>query len=221
MASLRRNNLAVGDNANAKFLYTIIKQLDHRNIDWNLVAKELGITNGHAARMRFSRFKQHMDGPSKSKKANASTGNPMPTGTSKSSTPEKFNSVTRPEFRRSDACNLDVRGVSYDTAMFAANHPMKTEAMAMSELLVKLEPGIKREEFRQRQMTADPHKLPNRLDNFAPCDNPLLPVYRNTPAHGPCTLDQGLLIQRAVSPLTTRPLRQYPYLGISDMTEDI
>ena len=31
-------------------------------IDWNLIASELGITNGHAARMRFSRFKQQMEG---------------------------------------------------------------------------------------------------------------------------------------------------------------
>ena len=31
-------------------------------IDWNLVASQLEISNGHAARMRFSRFKQQMEG---------------------------------------------------------------------------------------------------------------------------------------------------------------
>lgn len=31
-------------------------------IDWNLVAAQLEISNGHAARMRFSRFKQQMEG---------------------------------------------------------------------------------------------------------------------------------------------------------------
>lgn len=31
-------------------------------IDWQTVADEVGITNGHAARMRFSRFKQQMEG---------------------------------------------------------------------------------------------------------------------------------------------------------------
>ncbi|KAI9827370.1 MAG: hypothetical protein M1826_006295 [Phylliscum demangeonii] len=46
----------------SKFLYTIIKQLDLKSIDWAAVAGELGITNGHAARMRFSRFKQAMEG---------------------------------------------------------------------------------------------------------------------------------------------------------------
>ncbi|KAI9671190.1 MAG: hypothetical protein M1817_003697 [Caeruleum heppii] len=50
------------DSAHAKFLYTIIKQLDLKSIDWNSVASQLDITNGHAARMRYSRFKQHMEG---------------------------------------------------------------------------------------------------------------------------------------------------------------
>ncbi|MCJ1382721.1 hypothetical protein MMC17_005834 [Xylographa soralifera] len=66
------------DSATSRFLYTILKQLDHKSvvhprtsptystdilqIDWNTVASDLEITNGHAARMRFSRFKQHMEG---------------------------------------------------------------------------------------------------------------------------------------------------------------
>ncbi|KAF7506606.1 hypothetical protein GJ744_011643 [Endocarpon pusillum] len=62
MASLRRNKTLSPDGQTAKFLYTIIKQLDLKAIDWNLVAGTLEITNGHAARMRYSRFKQHMEG---------------------------------------------------------------------------------------------------------------------------------------------------------------
>lgn len=70
------------DGATPKFLYTILKQLDLKSVmsshnlsidsehytdnfgqvDWNDVAGNLGITNGHAARMRFSRFKQQMEG---------------------------------------------------------------------------------------------------------------------------------------------------------------
>jgi len=45
-----------------KFLYTILKQLDLRSVDWNEVAKEVGVTNGHASRMRYSRFRQQMEG---------------------------------------------------------------------------------------------------------------------------------------------------------------
>ncbi|GAD97997.1 predicted protein [Paecilomyces variotii No. 5] len=60
--SLRRSKTMPADGQTAKFLYTIIKQLDLKSIDWNLVASQLEISNGHAARMRYSRFKQHMEG---------------------------------------------------------------------------------------------------------------------------------------------------------------
>jgi hypothetical protein len=62
MASLRRSKALSPDGQTARFLYTILKQLDLKAIDWNLVADGLDITNGHAARMRFSRLKQHMEG---------------------------------------------------------------------------------------------------------------------------------------------------------------
>jgi hypothetical protein len=69
MASLRRNKTLSPDGQTARFLYTIIKQLDLKAIDWNLVAGSLEITNGHAARMRYSRFKQHMEGATTQTKA--------------------------------------------------------------------------------------------------------------------------------------------------------
>ncbi|EEH02871.1 conserved hypothetical protein [Histoplasma capsulatum G186AR] len=62
MASLKRSKTMPADGQTAKFLYTILKQLDLKSIDWNLVASQLEISNGHAARMRFSRFRQHMEG---------------------------------------------------------------------------------------------------------------------------------------------------------------
>lgn len=62
MASLRRSKTLSADGQTARFLYTILKQLDLKTIDWNAVAAAMEITNGHAARMRFSRFKQHMEG---------------------------------------------------------------------------------------------------------------------------------------------------------------
>lgn len=46
----------------ANFFYTILKQLDLRPVDWALVASTLGISNGHAARMRFTRLKQQREG---------------------------------------------------------------------------------------------------------------------------------------------------------------
>lgn len=100
--SVRRSKAMPTDGPTAKFLYTIIKQLDLKSvppllsisttrlttqIDWNLVASQLEISNGHAARMRFSRFKQQMEGttstpraskPKKSTKAGSEKGSSKP-----------------------------------------------------------------------------------------------------------------------------------------------
>jgi hypothetical protein len=38
-------------------------------VDWTAVAQEVGVTNGHASRMRYSRFKQQMEGHIPTKRA--------------------------------------------------------------------------------------------------------------------------------------------------------
>ncbi|KAK4101002.1 hypothetical protein N658DRAFT_76520 [Parathielavia hyrcaniae] len=54
------------DNVMARFLFAILQQKCLKDIDWNKVAQDpilaQPITNGHAARMRFSRFKAGMLG---------------------------------------------------------------------------------------------------------------------------------------------------------------
>ncbi|KAL8644704.1 MAG: hypothetical protein Q9210_007119 [Variospora velana] len=59
------------DAAAAKFLYAIMKQVDVKKIDWQIVASEQGIPTANAARMRFTRLKAQMEGdtttPTKSK----------------------------------------------------------------------------------------------------------------------------------------------------------
>ncbi|KAI9814033.1 MAG: hypothetical protein M1827_003497 [Pycnora praestabilis] len=74
------------DGATAKFLYIILKQLDLKSIDWQTVATQLSITNGHAARMRFSRFKQHMEGV-------------VPAPRSRRNTPSSSSTTTAPTSR--------------------------------------------------------------------------------------------------------------------------
>ncbi|KAL3461120.1 hypothetical protein BJX64DRAFT_289688 [Aspergillus heterothallicus] len=59
---VRRSKTMPTDSPTAKFLYTILKQLDLKGIDWSLVASQLEISNGHAARMRYHRFKNQMEG---------------------------------------------------------------------------------------------------------------------------------------------------------------
>ncbi|KAI0025882.1 hypothetical protein F4780DRAFT_774732 [Xylariomycetidae sp. FL0641] len=54
------------DNAMTRFLFAILKQKNLKDIDWNQVAHDpilaQEITNGHAARMRYSRFRTSMLG---------------------------------------------------------------------------------------------------------------------------------------------------------------
>ncbi|OQV07276.1 hypothetical protein CLAIMM_11731 [Cladophialophora immunda] len=64
MGSLRRTKNFANDPQTPIFLYTILKQLDLRSINWNEVAGCLGISNGHAARMRYSRMKSQFEGTS-------------------------------------------------------------------------------------------------------------------------------------------------------------
>ncbi|GAO14257.1 uncharacterized protein UV8b_08123 [Ustilaginoidea virens] len=55
-----------GDNAMARFLFAILKQKNLKDIDWNQVAQDpvllQPISNGHAARMRYSRFRATVTG---------------------------------------------------------------------------------------------------------------------------------------------------------------
>ncbi|KAL4916097.1 hypothetical protein BDW62DRAFT_212254 [Aspergillus aurantiobrunneus] len=80
----RRSRTMPIDSPTAKFLYTIIKQLDLKGIDWALVASQLEISNGHAARMRYHRFRNQMEGinPTQRKKPANKSPPSSKTGTS-------------------------------------------------------------------------------------------------------------------------------------------
>ncbi|CAI4212493.1 unnamed protein product [Parascedosporium putredinis] len=58
--------MANNDNQMTRFLFAILRQKCLKDIDWNEVAKDpilsQPITNGHAARMRYSRFRSAMLG---------------------------------------------------------------------------------------------------------------------------------------------------------------
>ncbi|KAF7559727.1 hypothetical protein G7046_g4431 [Stylonectria norvegica] len=61
------------ENTMARFLLAIINQKNLKDIDWNKVASDpvlmQPITNGHAARMRFARFKSSVTGHEPQKRA--------------------------------------------------------------------------------------------------------------------------------------------------------
>ncbi|KAJ5989199.1 hypothetical protein N7481_004409 [Penicillium waksmanii] len=66
---VQRTKVLDTEGTTPKFLYSMIKQLDLKLIDWNKVAQDLEISNGHAARMRYSRFRSQMDGPNTAQRA--------------------------------------------------------------------------------------------------------------------------------------------------------
>lgn len=68
MVAPERPRAPLTNAQHANLLYTILKQLDLRGVDWALVASTLDIANGHAARMRYTRFKQQMEGTQTQKK---------------------------------------------------------------------------------------------------------------------------------------------------------
>ncbi|KAM7209541.1 hypothetical protein V8F20_000279 [Naviculisporaceae sp. PSN 640] len=59
--------MPASDNEIARFLFAILKQKDLKDIDWNKVASDpvlpKPISNGHAARMRYFRFRNSIEGP--------------------------------------------------------------------------------------------------------------------------------------------------------------
>ncbi|KAL4907428.1 hypothetical protein BDW74DRAFT_176197 [Aspergillus multicolor] len=73
---VRRSKTMPIDSPAAKFLYTIIKQLDLKGIDWSLVASQLDISNGHAARMRYHRFRNQMEGYQPQQRKRSANTNP-------------------------------------------------------------------------------------------------------------------------------------------------
>jgi len=67
-----------GDNATARFLFAILKQKNLKDINWEQVAKDPVLLdpapNGHAARMRYSRFKATVTGQQPSKRNRTPSG---------------------------------------------------------------------------------------------------------------------------------------------------
>ncbi|KAJ5924430.1 hypothetical protein N7466_008617 [Penicillium verhagenii] len=66
---VQRSKVLDIDGPTPKFLYAMLKQLDLKSIDWNRVAADIEISNGHAARMRFSRFRNQMEGTTGAQRA--------------------------------------------------------------------------------------------------------------------------------------------------------
>ncbi|KAF5526547.1 hypothetical protein CGCA056_v002977 [Colletotrichum aenigma] len=81
------------DNQMTRFLFAILKQKNLKDIDWNAVAHDpilaQPITNGHAARMRYSRFRSAMLGLEPQKRNRAAVNKNRVTKSKKEPKPKK------------------------------------------------------------------------------------------------------------------------------------
>ncbi|KAK0706573.1 hypothetical protein B0T26DRAFT_680240 [Lasiosphaeria miniovina] len=84
--------MSANDSPMTRFLFAILQQKCLKDIDWEKVAHDpillQDISNGHAARMRYSRFKSTMLGLQPQRR-NRTASNPSPTGTSSSRVSKK------------------------------------------------------------------------------------------------------------------------------------
>jgi hypothetical protein len=227
MASLRRSKVLSPDGQTAKFLYTIIKQLDLKAINWNEVASGLDITNGHAARMRYSRFKAQIEGlPTQSKPR-------APRPKKDASVAAKGKGKNKPGYEpgkaddligEDDDCDGDVKmeqncglgikkeGVSkikYEDAM--ADVRMDPTA-ALDTVRVKPEPGLMTKSSITEKSTVHNSKVKQE-----PTISPSPPSYSLSPTSGLAALD---LTPYCTPPLTptvntlgfsSTPMNTYPH----------
>jgi len=128
-----------------RLLYAILSQKCLKDIDWNKVARDpilsQEITNGHAARMRYSRFKKQMDGTSAVRKPRNPSSSPRKPKVEKNKSPKKVK-----ERKNSDDGDIKAEaGESQDTQIEGtpeAGTPIDPHSHHGSPAhMVKREPG--------------------------------------------------------------------------------
>ncbi|KAK7755697.1 hypothetical protein SLS62_002308 [Diatrype stigma] len=160
------------DNAMTRFLFAILRQKNLKDINWDMVASDpilaQEITNGHAARMRYSRFKTTMLGV-------------QPTRRNRTNPPKSrvTKSKKDPKPKRGDNPKSES---PTDTPTPQPQEPAVTSATATSA------PKIKQE---------NPHygmELENRAENrLTPCLTPGPMVTAPSPSVAPQTIQPRFL----------------------------
>ncbi|GFF35271.1 hypothetical protein IFM61606_02844 [Aspergillus udagawae] len=218
MATVRRSKAMPTDGPTAKFLYTIIKQLDlksvsHRpffllhsqevlwtaannappQIDWNLVASQLEISNGHAARMRYSRFRQQMEGitstprSSRPKKTAAKTGK----GTTSKADLLKDRGSSQPLVKQENA------GPAYESNPYIKVDPYGHEVQNLAEI-----PHVCTQVMHPQPV--QPHMVPYTSLTAAPGT---LTMYAPVPAFPP---SPPVALHQQAGPSTWAPIKTEP-----------
>ncbi|KAE9371969.1 hypothetical protein N431DRAFT_482855 [Stipitochalara longipes BDJ] len=130
------------DTAITRLLYAILSQKCLKDIDWNKVAHHpilcQEITNGHAARMRYSRFKKQMEGTATIRRPRG-PNSPRKTKVEKSAkSPRKGKGKAKEEEEEEP---VKMEPVSRQGTV-ESEHVSEREGTGRMEKRVKLEPGL-------------------------------------------------------------------------------
>ncbi|ROW04392.1 hypothetical protein VSDG_00734 [Cytospora chrysosperma] len=136
------------DNTMARFLFAILQQKNLKDIDWNAVAHNpvlaQGITNGHAARMRYSRFRASLLGIEPQRR-NRTAANKSKVTKSKKETKTK----TKKEKEKDE----EEQPIKPDPSAAPDHHQENFKALSPK---IKDEAGVKKEPQQQQQQTHHP-----------------------------------------------------------------
>lgn len=122
------------DKQNAEFMYAMLKQLDLKYIDWTRIAAENNITNGHAARMRFSRYRAAMEGTKPSPRGEASSSSKDGKARPKGAAGKK---------RKRAKCEGETSGEDDEESVVKKREEGETELEGRPSRRVKVEEGVK------------------------------------------------------------------------------
>ncbi|THC94574.1 hypothetical protein EYZ11_005934 [Aspergillus tanneri] len=196
------------DSPTAKFLYTIIKQLDLKSIDWNLVASQLDISNGHAARMRYSRFRQQMEGitstpraPRPKKTANKSKDSSWKMDTHKDTEPTA--SQPKPEVKQ------EPRIAPYSSDPYIKADPSMQRIPTLAEI-----PHFSSPMMIPNQPRPPSSAFPYSSSTVAPVELSKYSPAQSFPGRSPLEYENCPASQPAWSPIKTEPRDQ---MGVGDV----
>ncbi|KAN0110137.1 hypothetical protein V8E51_006524 [Hyaloscypha variabilis] len=143
------------DTAITRLLYAILSQKCLKDIDWNKVAHHpilmQEITNGHAARMRYSRFKKQMDGTATVRRPRGpNTNSPRKAKVEKPKSPRKGKGKAKEEEAEEERVKMEPgMGMGYgerqgtvESEALSASHNERDCDRERAEKRVKLEPGL-------------------------------------------------------------------------------
>lgn len=132
---------------NTRLLYAILSQKCLKDIDWNKVARDPvlaeEITNGHAARMRYSRFKKQMDGTPTVRKPRNPSASPRKSKVEKNKFPNKKIKERNPSTDDNKIkAEAGEAGSSQDTYIEGTPEARPDSQYGSPVHIVKREPGL-------------------------------------------------------------------------------